>query len=78
LSAYIIQPDPRCPVYGPHVGWRKWVHRFLRIPFKKPRVVLQDGQRLICNPDTLRWITTFLDGQGVQYRVLPPLLKRIK
>lgn len=75
---YSIQPDPSLSPLGPHVGWRYWVSKILRIKFKRPRVVIRVGDKLLCNPENVAYISKFLADQNVPYRILPTILQSVK
>jgi hypothetical protein len=71
MPTYLIIPDPKILVHVPLTGWRGWLNRYLRIPFPRPRVVVQDGSLLTCHPDNVPAVTEYLRTCGLSYRVQP-------
>lgn len=70
---FVIVPDRNCPTYAPLPGWRGWLNRWLRIPFRRGRVVFSVGNQLVCSPATAAALAAYLVSVGHTYKIRPNL-----
>jgi len=68
VPTYTIAPNPDIPKHDRPAGWRRWLPAWL---VRRPRVVLTVGTTLVCHPDTVPVVATWLRAQGYDYRVQP-------
>lgn len=71
----ILHSNPNLAVFTPLSGWRAFLNKWLRIPFKQGRVVIiGHGNRLYTNPTNTQIVRRLLESKGYQVEMGAPVL----
>lgn len=76
--SYKIVPNPAYPRFAPLFGWRAWLNRWLRIPFRRARYVyIHENGRLECHPESVPALRRYLEANRLPFVQEPAVLQTV-